>query len=202
MRTSPAISVWLLERLGLDPALTGDLLEECARGRSVVWYWRQVWIAVWVGIWNCVLDNKLLAVRAIAIGWATNLAFWFLYLRFLQPLAPVGPYNSMRAWLTNLSIILITQPATGWILARTHRAHPIPMVSAFAGLLVVLTTLNLCRDFSYVGMLVVDSLDQPRFRPYLARYLATLFVPLIVQVIGLYLGAMLAPAPSRKRAEL
>jgi hypothetical protein len=202
MRASPAISVWLLERLGLDPALTGDLLEECARGRSVVWYWRQVWIAILVGIRSSVLDNKLLAVHAIAIGWATNLVFWFLYLRFLQPLAPIGPYNSLRGWLTNLSIILIAQPATGWIVARTHRAHPIPMVSAFAGWVAVLTTLNCYRDFSYVWMLVVDSLDQPRFRPYLARYLATIFLPLVVQMVGLYLGAMLAPAPSRKRAEL
>jgi hypothetical protein len=202
MRASPAISVWLLERLGLDPALTGDLLEECARGRSVVWYWRQVWIAILVGIWNSALDNKLLAVRAIAIAWATNLALWFLYLRFLQPLAPTGPYTSLRAWLTNLSVILFTQSATGWIVARTHRSHPIPMVSAVVGLLAVLTALNCCRDFSYVWMLVVDSLDQPRFRPYLARYLATLFVPLIVQVMGLYLGAILAPAPSRKRAAL
>ncbi len=41
MRSSHAVAIWLFERLGLDVALTGDLLEECQRGRSAIWYWRQ-----------------------------------------------------------------------------------------------------------------------------------------------------------------
>ena len=32
MRASHLIAIWLFERLGLDVALTGDLLEECKRG--------------------------------------------------------------------------------------------------------------------------------------------------------------------------
>ena len=40
MRPSHAAVGWLFERLGLDAALAGDLIEECAAGRSVFWYWR------------------------------------------------------------------------------------------------------------------------------------------------------------------
>ena len=35
----------MFDRLDLDSALAGDLLEERARGRSALWYWRQVVIA-------------------------------------------------------------------------------------------------------------------------------------------------------------
>ncbi len=36
MRSSHSIAAWALERVGIDVALAGDL-EECARGRSVMW---------------------------------------------------------------------------------------------------------------------------------------------------------------------
>src|SRR5215475_7240217 len=52
MRTSRAIAVWLFDRLDLDSALFGDLLEERARGRSAFWYWRQVVIAMCLVIWR------------------------------------------------------------------------------------------------------------------------------------------------------
>lgn len=56
MRSSHAAAVWIFERLGLDVALAGDLLKERARGRSSIWYWRQVAAgcaanAVWYFLW-------------------------------------------------------------------------------------------------------------------------------------------------------
>jgi hypothetical protein len=197
MRSSHSIAVWLLERLGLDVALTGDLLEERARGRSVIWYWRQVLIAIWTGTWGAVLDHKVLALRAVATGCATNYFLWFLYLRFLQPLMPLGPTSSARSWITNLSFILLTQSVTGWVVARTHRAHPIPMVSVFA-IWLVLWSLVSGIDLSYVRMLLVDSFDQPRFRPYLARYLTGVFVPILAVVTGLLLGGIVGARPKRQ----
>jgi hypothetical protein len=196
MRSSEPIAVWLFERLGLDVALIGDLVEECARGRSTIWYWRQVLIAIWLGIWGVILDNKLLALRAVATGCATNYVFWFLYLRFLQPVLPitVGPIMS---WITNLSFILLTQPVTGWVVARTHRAHPVPMVSVFA-IWLVLWSLVTSIEFSYAWMLLVNSFDQPRFRPYLARYLAGFFVPTLAVVVGLLLGGIVGARPKRQ----
>ena len=72
MRSSQAIAVWMFERLGLDVALAGDLLEECARRRSTIWYWRQVLIAIWIGIWSTIFAHKLLALRAVGTGCAVN----------------------------------------------------------------------------------------------------------------------------------
>jgi len=48
MTPSHAIAIWLFELLDLDVALTGDLLEERARGRSAIWYWTRVPTAVWI----------------------------------------------------------------------------------------------------------------------------------------------------------
>ena len=77
MRSSHAIAIWLFEHLGLDVALIGDLLEECERGRSAIWYWRQVLIAVWIGILVAIRDHKLLALRAVATGFAIEFLFVF-----------------------------------------------------------------------------------------------------------------------------
>jgi hypothetical protein len=38
----PRLALALLQRLGADPALVGDLLEEFGRRRSRVWFWRQL----------------------------------------------------------------------------------------------------------------------------------------------------------------
>jgi len=48
----PPLATWLLEHLvpgEKNEALTGDLLEDFQRRGSVVWYWRQVFMAVLVG---------------------------------------------------------------------------------------------------------------------------------------------------------
>ena len=196
MRSSESIAIWLFERLGLDVALIGDLLEECARGCSAIWFWRQVLIAVWTGTWGAILDHKVLALRAVATGCATNYVFLFLYGRFLQPLLPLG-VGPIRSWITTLSFILLTQSVTGWVVARTHRAHPVPMVSVFA-IWSVLWGVVGGIDFSYAGMLLVDSFDQPRCRPYLARYLTGVFVPILAVVVGLLLGGIVGARPKRQ----
>jgi hypothetical protein len=46
----PRLATWILERFGPgDEGLTGDLIEELGRGRSRVWFWRQVIGAVVTG---------------------------------------------------------------------------------------------------------------------------------------------------------
>jgi hypothetical protein len=45
----PRLATWLFERLTQKEsreALAGDLWEECSRGRSDTWYWRQVLVAI------------------------------------------------------------------------------------------------------------------------------------------------------------
>jgi hypothetical protein len=87
MRSSHAIVVGLFESLDLDIALAGDLLEERARRRSAVWYWRQVLIALWIGIWRAIRDHRVLALRAVATGFAMELLcfFFWAYLGSLLP---------------------------------------------------------------------------------------------------------------------
>lgn len=132
MRSSCAIVAWLFDRLDLDVALSGDLMEECERGRSAIWYWRQVLIAVWVGIWGAVRDHKVMALRAVAMGFAMEYFFLFLWEHQTELFRTRGlPLISIVMWIGNLSVVLLTQTTTGWVVARTHRTHHIPMVFVF-----------------------------------------------------------------------
>jgi len=196
MRRSHAAVSWLFERLGLDTALAGDLIEECAAGRSAFWYWCQVSAAVWVGVWGGILNHKLLTLRAIATGCAVNAVWLYLWTRFLHfGLTRTASLDSF----VSLLAILLTQTVTGWIVGRTHRAHAMPMVCAFVIWLLVWALGS--ADFPHLRMLVVDSLDQPRFRPYLARYLVWSFVPIFVEFAGLLAGGMMAARAGRPPSE-
>ena len=120
MRSSHAIAIWLFECLDLDVALTGDILEERERGRSAIWYWRQVLTAVWIGIWGTVRHHKLLALRATITGLAIEALLTFLWNRW----GPDLPLFSLVQWIVQFSVVLLTQMGTGWVVARTgHIAH-------------------------------------------------------------------------------
>jgi hypothetical protein len=186
MRLSHAVAVWILNRLNIDSALGGDLLEECAQGRSMIWYWRQVVIAVWTGVWRTIFDHKLLALRAVLIGFAMNELWLFLW-HFLR-LPYLGNPSISRDALVSLLLIFLTQVATGWVVARTHRAHAIPMVVVFAGSLVMAFV---AASHSEVWRLFVNSIDQPRFRPYFWWYL----LPIFTEVVGLLIGGAVSLSP-------
>ena len=188
MRWSHAAAVWMLERLGLDSALAGDLLEECARGRSTVWHWRQVFIAMGTGVWGAIFDHKVLALRAVATGCAVNALWVFLWSNgFLHIELPPIPRISFES-ITSLLIILLTQTVTGWIVARTHRAYSIPMVFAF---MIWLVLWYFAGTFSEAQRLMLNSIDQPRFRPYFAWYLT----PISSEAVGLFIGGILGAVP-------
>ena len=185
MRSSDVIAVWLFERLGLDGALAGDLLEECVRGRSTIWYWKQVMIAIWIGIWAQIFGHKVLAWRAVATGCAVNAVWLFLWTKFLHLGLPVLPPDTKRLMIESVAcllIILLTQTLTGWIVARTHRAHAIPMVVVFVVWLVLW----------YVGGTL--SGNEPRFLPHLAWYLT----PISTVVVGLLIGGIVGACPKRQ----
>jgi hypothetical protein len=55
-----------------------------------------------------------------------------------------------------------------------------------------------CGNFSWLKMIMVDSIDQPRFRPYLATYLLTIFTA----TVGLLLGGILGARPKRSSQAL
>ena len=188
-----AITVWLFERVSVDVALAGDLLEEHAQGRSALWYWRQVLIAVCVGNWTAIRDHKELALRALATGSGVNSVWISLWTNFLHIALPLQPVISMES-MASLSIILGTQVVTGWVVARFHRAHAIPMVFLFA---VWMVLWFVAQNFAHLRMLTVDSISQPRFRAYLAWYV----MPNFFVVLGLLLGGVLGARPRGRLTE-
>ena len=186
MRSSRAIAIWLFERLGLDDALSGDLLEECKRRRTAIWYWKQVLVAVWISIWGAIRDHKVLALRAVATGFATEFLFTFLW----EFWGPELAMFSIMQWMTQVSVTLLTQVATGWVVARTHRAHQVLMVLVF---LVCILFFYMSYTFSSARILLVGSIHEPRFRPYLAMYLVTIFLA----TVGILLGGIFGARPKR-----
>jgi hypothetical protein len=188
MTSSHSIAAWLLERMGIDVGLTGDL-EECALGRSVMWYWGQVLMLVWIGTWNVILHNKLLALRAVATGCAVNYVWLLLWLRFLPLRFPGTPMISIELipWLL---IILFAHSVTGWVVARTHRAHPVPMVVVFAmwlGAWFVVDSVPWLR-----GLLMYSNLINQTGSPRLYFVsLAWSALPEFAVVTGLLLGGVL-----------
>jgi hypothetical protein len=194
MRTSHAITVWMFDRLGLDGALAGDLLEERARGRSTVWYWRQVLIGILVGMWGTIRDHKLMALRAVATGFAMELLFLFLWNQF-SPLLPDWPTFSTANLIFNYSLMLATQAAVGWVIGRTHRTRP--MVFVFMFLIFDLLWWGQ-RTFVFARTVVVGSIHHPGYLPYLVFYM-TYTLTLTAGVLG---GGIFASRPQRHPSTL
>ena len=185
MRFSRTISVWLFECLELDQALVGDLMQERERDRSAIWYWWQVLIAVWLGIWGAIRDHKLLALRAVATGFATEYVFIFMW-KYLSPDGPDLPLVSTMSVIANLSLVLLTQTAAGWIVARTHRTRQFSMVTAY---LLCCVAWFFGPQLSWVRTMLVDwdRLD-PRTHPYLAYF----FLTVLLTIVGVLLRGVLA----------
>lgn len=143
----PALATWVAQRLMSSPrreSLLGDLIEQYRQGRSSVWYWRQVCAAIVVGAVHDLAAHKLLALRALAIGWS-------LYYLFSFPVSWGGraaeqwigqeiivcePTSfSCQFWLNQFSaelLIYIAAAISGGIVARFHRNYWMAMVSLYA----------------------------------------------------------------------
>jgi hypothetical protein len=135
----------LLRRLSPpgDEALCGDLLEEYRAGRSDAWYTRQVIAAIAVGAVRGIAGRRLLAVRAIAVGWVALLLFfgmagdvlaggtrhWISYRIDELGLWVFGadPWRIVRflpPWFCGFFV-------AGALVGRTHRVHAAAMLAAF-----------------------------------------------------------------------
>jgi hypothetical protein len=138
--------------------------------------------AVWAGIWSAIRDHKVLALRAVATGFAMEYFFIFLWEYQSSLFKSHGlPLISIAMWIGNLSLVLLTQTTAGWVVARTHRAHHIPMVFVF------LT----CFFLWYFGPQLVwairivdcDRID-PAVHPYVAYTLVISFLTLVSVLFG------------------
>ena len=186
MSSSDVVVSWIFDRLGVDVALAGDLREERAHSRSTIWFCRQVLIAICIGIGRPIFHHKVLALRALATGCAVNTVWLLLnpakFLHIGLAVRPVISYDS----IATLLIILLTQVTTGWVVARTHRRYPIPMVFVF----VIWLVLWYLGGSSEIKTLMMDSFGKPGLLRYLVWYLT----PESVVVVGLLFGASLVPA--------
>ena len=139
---SVRLATWLLQRWGSGPqreSLVGDLIERYQQGRSPVWYWRQVLRAIIVGMLYEMGEHKLLAVRALVVGWIaialTDRARWdIVYVALKVPFGtPLEIPTSSRFGILYFNLTLLASAGlSGWLVARFHRPYAISMATIFA----------------------------------------------------------------------
>jgi hypothetical protein len=138
-------ALWLMERLGVPSIQIGDLLEQYGAGRSRGWLCRQaLWMALVFAV-NDIRRHKLLAVRALAVGFSSLLVLARIESRMLSAFQAsvsgavwiggrvlqvgwVPPLN----WIFLFSGIVITGVTSGWLVGFFHRGHRFSMTSFFA----------------------------------------------------------------------
>lgn len=202
MKTLPAAAAWLMDAFKVtenNPALTGDLTEEYSRGRSSAWLWRQVLAAIAFAIGKEIYSHKLLTIRAVIVGEAAVcLSSWAIYKTVaiygaLHGHSPMLLINVFTPWqlfywagrafiLPESTVVLMFG---GWIVSRFHRDHRAALVFLFATLQFILL---MVQAFSELRRLSVNSIDQPRFRSYLAADIALLLLCPVVVLLGGYLA--------------
>jgi hypothetical protein len=182
MTSSRPIAIWLLEHGGLDTVIAGDLLEELARGRSTIWYWRQLLMAIGIGNWNTIRQHRVLALRALATGCAMEWALVYAWDHWVPDITPF----TIAQWTLQMSTALLTQTLVGWVIARTHRAQQAPMVLLF---LLCFEVYYFVRVVSWITTLVKYTIPAPTFLAYTAMFTLTA----LMIAIGILLGGIVAP---------
>lgn len=151
----PRFSTWLLERLSPRPkreSLVGDLREQFHHGRSAWWYRRQVVGTIFAGLIADIAAHKLLAVRALVIGWSAIL----LLTQFAWPWLEESRRALFREWGTSLwgeseilrqlwvyyglpfvAVTCLIFMAVGWMVARLHHRSLPAIVVLFAMTLLI-----------------------------------------------------------------
>ena len=165
----PRVSTWLLERLApryRRESLLGDLREQIHRGRSVWWYRRQVVGTIRSGLAADLTAHKLLAVRALAIGWSVI----YLVFQFIWPLieqtrrmlfyqwgwAPWGESEVLRQlWvyfgLPFVLLVCLILMAIGWMVTSLHRRHLPAIVLLFSATLLIPATFQALETRRLLG---------------------------------------------------
>jgi len=163
----PTVATWLLKRFGCSPkndSLLGDLIEQRQLGRPRIWYWNQVLIAIVAGLIGEIREHKLLALRAVAIGWSVPFLYHFVLHPFivemlwrLEPWIVVqhpsfyhSYYRDLErfVWGENgslpqfLALQCILGLVNGWLVARLNRGNPRMPVLAYAASVSIYAMMN------------------------------------------------------------
>jgi hypothetical protein len=136
----PSIAKWLLRHFGCsrnNEAVIGDLDERYRQGRSYLWYWKQTFQAIATSFFNEVWGHKMLAIRALLIGWIIKV-IWMSVFKSTYGRPPWRLYfEGIETSLLIGLIGVLTMMGSGWIIARTHRAHYRAMVLLFIAVEVI-----------------------------------------------------------------
>jgi hypothetical protein len=128
--TQPSsLATWLLRHFGCGPnidVVIGDLSERYAAGRSRLWYWRQATCAIVVGFFENARTHKLMALRAIALGWAVNFVEWRAFPLTSQLIFALQSWSMLFRphWLPTgllLPHFVLWPMLSGWLAARLNR---------------------------------------------------------------------------------
>ena len=196
----PRLATWLLERLASGEkreSLVGDLIEQHRNGRSASWYWRQALTAILAGAVTDLRAHKLLAIRAVMIGFACMWAFSALSrfaMQVLWTLSSGGVYIGDHwirldyGWIRHsrdFAALLTTlgSAASGWIVGRLHREHQASMVFAFVTSVIVGSIVQVVLLVSIIGW-AIRPITQ--YRPLLAVLMFFVVVPTSVLLGGLW----------------
>jgi hypothetical protein len=133
----------------------GDLREQVHEGRSAWWYRRQVFGTILVGLGADIAAHKLLAVRALAIGWSGM----FLMYQFVWPFIQQTRMTLFSRWGSTLwgdseilrqlwvyyglpfqLAVCLNLMAIGWMVAALHRRRLPGIVIVFAATLLIPAT--------------------------------------------------------------
>lgn len=125
------LAIWLLNRSGVlerNESLAGDLLEERAAGRSALWLLGQTLAAIGDTVARDWAEHWVLALRAVATGWAASYLIGQGLDRVPLLFAPFHVFEL---------VYTLVPAVVGWMVARTHRACQSTAVLAFAGSVVL-----------------------------------------------------------------
>lgn len=194
----PAAAVWLLDAFQVtehNPALIGDLTEERSRGRSSSWMWRQVLAAIAFAVGKEIYGHKLLTIRAMIAGEAAVLLGYFALFGALRShwfaMFGVSVFMPLRLpFLSEYWILSLANPAIvfmfgGWIVGRFHRDQRATFVVLFAALQSIVLSMQV---YPILLHHLIESIDQPRFRPYLALDFGILLLSPLAVLLGGYLA--------------
>jgi hypothetical protein len=142
-RKAPGAATWLLRHFGCSPnneTILGDLVERHQKGRTGVWFCRQVIVEIMTGCFRQAQANKWLVFRAVIAGWLMRLAITPL---FMEPVLSriFGVIPSGTAGLAVaaclFAILVVSTIATGSIVSRLSGEQRTTAVISYAGSLLV-----------------------------------------------------------------
>lgn len=175
--------------------LAGDLTEEYSGGQRAAWLSRQVLAAIAFTIAKEIYSHKLLTIRAVIAGEAWVLLSYFALIRALSShwfaIFRISLFTPLRLpfwselWILLLPGSMIVFMFGGWIVGRLHRDNGATFVVLFATLQSIVL---LVQVFPTLLRHLIDAIDQPRFRPYLALDLGILLLSPIAVLLGGYLA--------------